>query len=267
MVAERRLAGGIANAGKVTRDGAFVLRPRPPHGASIRRFLLALRAAGFYGASLPVSTEPDGRERLEFIDGDVPLPPYPEWAQSDSALASVAALLSRLHEASRSFDRTGSSFSAELSDPAGDGPVICHNDICLENVVFRSGQAIALLDFDYAAPGRAVYDLARFAVLCVPVNFEQSEARLGWRPRTAVAKAARVRLIADSYGLGAADRAELLAALAERIDNAGAFVRRRVAEGDEHFTKMWHDSGGAQRLVRLKRWFAANHQIFAAALA
>jgi Phosphotransferase enzyme family len=267
LVAEQQLAGGVANAGKVTREGAFVLRPQSQHSASIRRFLLSLRAAGFDGASLPVSIEPDGRERLEFIEGDVPLPPYPDWAQSDSALASVAALLRRLHDASRSFDRTGTSFSAEMSDPAGDGPVICHNDVCLENVVFRSGQAIGLLDFDYAAPGRPVYDLARFAVLCVPVNFQQSAARLGWRRLPAEGKASRVRLIADSYGLSAADRAELIAALSERIDNAGAFVQRRVAEGNESFIKMWNDAGGAQRLVRLKDWFAAHQQVFADALA
>jgi hypothetical protein len=124
-VAEQQLAGGVANAGKVTRVGEFVLRPQAEHAASIRRFLLSLRAAGFDGASLPVGIEPDGRERLEFIEGDVALPPYPDWAQSDSALASVAALLKRMHDASRSFDRTGTSFSAEMSDPAGAGPVIC----------------------------------------------------------------------------------------------------------------------------------------------
>ena len=49
-----------------------------------------------------------------------------------------------------------------MADPEG-GPVVCHNDVCLENVVFRNGEAVALLDFDFAAPGRPVYDLACFA--------------------------------------------------------------------------------------------------------
>ena len=29
------------------------------------------------------------------------------------------------------------------------GPIICHNDVCLENVVFRDGQAIGLLDWEF----------------------------------------------------------------------------------------------------------------------
>jgi thiamine kinase-like enzyme len=48
--------------------------------------------------------------------------------------------------------------------------VICHNDVCLENVVFRGGLAVALLDFDFAAPGRPTFDSAAFARMCVPVD-------------------------------------------------------------------------------------------------
>ena len=82
----------------------------------------------------------------------MPVPPYPAWAQADAALASVATLLRRLHDAARSFDPAGSTWSTEMADPAG-GPIVCHNDVCLENVVFRDGVAVGLLDFDFAAPG------------------------------------------------------------------------------------------------------------------
>jgi hypothetical protein len=40
-----------------------------------------------------------------------------------------------------------------LADPAG-GTILCHNDVCPDNVVFRDGRAAALIDFDLAAPGR-----------------------------------------------------------------------------------------------------------------
>ena len=49
-----------------------------------------------------------------------------------------------------------------MADPDG-GSVMCHNDVCLENVVFRDGRAVTLLDFDFAAPGRRSFDLAAFA--------------------------------------------------------------------------------------------------------
>ena len=90
---ERPLTGGIAHAGQVVRAGPHVLRPSSPHTRSIHAFLRAVREAGFEGAPSPVGIDEDGRERLVFIDGDVPVPPYPDWCQSDPALASIAGLL------------------------------------------------------------------------------------------------------------------------------------------------------------------------------
>ena len=58
------LAGGVGEAGAVTRRGRFVLRPANPHTPTIHRFLSALAEAGFDGASVPDGIEPDGRERL-----------------------------------------------------------------------------------------------------------------------------------------------------------------------------------------------------------
>src|SRR6266508_632011 len=164
---EVQLPGGVANAGSVTRSSDHVLRPSNPHSSSIHRFLSSLRRVGFGGASEPVGIDDDGRERLVFIEGDVPVTPYPPWVQSDHALASIATLMRQLHEACRSFDPAGSTWSREMADPAG-GSIVCHNDVCLENVVFREGVAVALLDFDFAAPGRPVYDVAQMARMCVP---------------------------------------------------------------------------------------------------
>src|SRR5262245_6742774 len=127
-VIEQRLDGGIANAGRVVRVGPHVLRPSGPHTRSIHAFLRAVRDAGFEGASSPVGIEEDGRERLVFIDGDVPASPYPRWSQSDTALESVARLLRGLHDASRSFDPGGLTWNDALADPMG-GTIVCHNDV------------------------------------------------------------------------------------------------------------------------------------------
>src|SRR5690606_19618639 len=74
--------GGVANAGQVVRIGGHVLRPSNPHSRSIHALLRTVRAAGFDGASLPVGVDAAGRERMVFIAGDVPIPPYPAWAQA-----------------------------------------------------------------------------------------------------------------------------------------------------------------------------------------
>ena len=253
---EQQLDGGIANAGQVVRVGPHVLRPSSPHSGSIHAFLRAVRHAGFEGASSPVGIDEDGRERLVFIDGEVPVAPYPDWSQSDTALASIARLLRGLHDAARGFDPQGLTWDDSLADPAG-GTLVCHNDVEPSNVVFRDGIAVALLDFEFAAPGRPVYDVAQLARLCVPIDDDFDQARLGWRPAD---RPARLRLVADAYGLDRDGRAELLTAMNDAIDRIEAAVRRSVDAGDPNVHR---DDGtgpvGCERYDRRRRWWTDHH--------
>jgi hypothetical protein len=262
-VTEQQLDGGIANAGKVVRLGRHVLRPSSPHTESVHAFLRAVRDAGFGGASLPVGVDQDGRERLVFIEGEVPVAPYPDWSQSDTALASIARLLRGLHDAARAFDPHDLHWNDDLADPRG-GSLVCHNDVELSNVVFHDGIAVALLDFEFAAPGRPVYDLAQFSRLCVPVDDDYDQARLGWRPADGPA---RLRLAADAYGLDRGGRAELLDAIDDAIDRIEIAVRRGVDAGDPNTVALWKRTGGNQRFDRRRRWWSDHHNQFAGALA
>lgn len=259
---DENLAGGIANAGEVVRSGEFVLRPTNPYSSTIHAFLTALRGTGFQGASLPVEIDSDGRERLIYIEGDVPVPPFPAWAQSDKSLASITSLVRSFHEASWKVAIPRGSWSDEMADPEG-GPIICHNDICLENVVFRAGEAVALLDFDFAAPGRPIYDLAAFALMCVPIDDELSAKRRGW---ASVDQPRRLRLIADIYGLNGSGRAQMLAHLDRSVQRGGAFVQRRMEAGDPNFTRIFDEIGGMERYDRRRHWWETNRAAFADAL-
>ena len=261
---EQRLEGGIANAGLVVRSGSHLLRPGGPHSASVHAFLRHVRAAGFDGAPEPVGIDDDGRERLGFVEGDVPIPPYPAWTQTDGALASIARLLRRLHDAAVGFDGVaeGRSWSGALADPEG-GPIVCHNDVCPENVVFRDGVAVAVLDFEFAAPGRPVYDLAHLARLCVPVEDGVDQVRLGWGRAD---RPARMRLVADAYGLDAPGRAELLALIGVALDRLQAAVQQAVDAGDANAVAQWNRTGGRERYDRRRRWWDAHHDEFATAL-
>ncbi len=237
-------------------------RPSNPHSEAIHAYLTALGATGFRGVPLPVDLQTDGVERLRYIDGDVPLPPYPEWAQSDAVLASVTVLMGDFHRASAAAMPPLSTWSDELADPSG-GSLVCHNDVCLENVVFRDGSAVSLLDFDFAAPGRPVYDLAQFARMCVPIDDDRSAGRLGWRQPN---RPVRLRLVADTYGLGPRGRRELLGHLDHSMLHGGAFVQRRAAAGDLNFVRMLAEMGGMERYERRLRWWLGNRPDFVAAL-
>lgn len=266
MTDEEVLHGGVANAGAVVRVGEHVLRPSNRHSISIHRFLRDVREVGFTGASDPIGIDPDGRGRLVFVPGDVAVPPYPSWAQEDSALASIAGLIRRMHDASVGVDLDGATWSDEMADPdhpRGDGTVMCHNDVCLENVVFHDGEAIALLDFDFAAPGRREHDIACFARMCVPVDDDTSSAGLGWTPAD---RPARLRLVCDEYGFDADGRAGVLACLSGSIARGGEFVRRRVEAGEQAFIEMWESMGGQERFDRRRRWWASERHRFEHAL-
>jgi hypothetical protein len=259
---EEILQGGVANAGAVIRHGGYVLRPSNPHSELIHSFLRHVRAAGFEGVPDPVGVDPDGRERLVFIPGEVAWPPFPRWSQTDRSLASIAQLLAGFHAAARGFQSPPrAKWNGELADPAG-GSVVCHNDVCPENVVFRDGIAVALLDFDFAAPGRPVRDLAIMARMCVPLDTPEDAAVWG---RVGLDPFRRLRIVADSYGL-APGRGELLRIIEEMMGGGGEFVRRRVEEGQPAFVEMWEKMGGAARYERRAAWFAKHRARFAETL-
>lgn len=98
--------------------------------------------------------------------------------------------------------------------------MVCHNDVCLENVVFRDGRAAALIDFDLAAPGRPVWDVAMTARYWTPM-----------RGRDGLDPSHRLRVLADGYGLGRADRAALPRVIEQATAVCRAFVERRVERG------------------------------------
>lgn len=105
--------------------------------------------------------------------------------------------------------------------------MLCHNDVCPENVVFRDGRATALIDFDLAAPGRPLWDVAMAARYWVPMLDPESAAAL--HP-AGLDVPKRLRLLADSYGLSRQQRAELPGVIEQATASCRAFVADRVVE-------------------------------------
>lgn len=257
------LVGGMVNVGAVFRRGALVERPAPHNARALHAFLLALKEHGFDAAPAPVGLTPDGREQLTFIPGEVALPPFPDWAMTTTALASVGSLLRRLHETSAAVEvDTHAAWPRDLADPEG-GTMVCHNDVCPENVVFRDGRAAALIDFDLAAPGRPVWDVAMAARYWAPMLDPVSAAAV--YPGGSDAPA-RLRILADSYGLSPKERTELPGVVEQATEVCRAFVARRVADGDPVYLRALADRGGWQRWDRMQAWLTAHRETFTAAL-
>ena len=257
------LTGGMVNPGAVFRHGALVDRPAPRTAGAIHAHLLALRHHGFDAAPAPVHLTKDGREQLTFLPGDVALPPFPPWAMARTALTSVGSLLRRLHEASADIPLDLQvEWPRDLADPEG-GTLLCHNDVCLENVVFRDGRAAGLIDFDMAAPGRPLWDVAMTARYWAPMLDPASAA--GYYP-AGLGAPARLRILADGYGLSLRERAELPGTIEQATAVCRAFVARRVAGGDTIYLQALAERGGWERWDRIQDWLVRHRETFTAAL-
>jgi thiamine kinase-like enzyme len=178
---------------------------------------------------------------------------------TDGALASLARLQRRLHEAVAGFDASVFGWGDELADPLG-GPVMCHNDICPENVVFRDGEAIAFLDWDFAAPGRPLWDVAAVMSMWGPVH-DPSDPLPGME---GLDPFARARVIADAYGMSGAQRAEIPGIFVDRLSLS--LVERRAAAGEPAFVEMLARQGGEGRAARRRRWLEDNMDALCSAL-
>lgn len=258
------LSGGLANLGNVTKRGDTVERPAPPHAAALHSYLRALREAGFDGIPEPKELAGD-REVLSFVHGDVAIQPYPEWARSADALASVGRLMRRMHDVASTVPIPEANWPTEFADPEpGDGQslILCHNDACQENIVFRGGEAAALIDFDFGAPGRPLWDLALCAwywVPMVPPEIADVEGFGGLPSRP------RLRILVDAYGLDDAERHRLLDLFPQVVAAMQKFVAGRVAAGDPVFTEM-DARRDPKRWSRILTWLDACHEAFLGAL-
>ncbi len=257
------LHGGISNIGRVVRDGDVVLRPAPDNADTLRALLQHLAERGYPSPRL-LGRRDDGREEFSFIPGETSMPPYPHtWVRSDSILIEMGRRLRELHDTTREYvPPPDSEWAPDLADPRG-GSVVCHNDLCIENVVVSDDRVVGILDFDFAAPGRPVWDLAMTARYWVPLQ----------DPISAVASArenldpfARVRLLADAYGADDHMRGTFTDVLMQIEDQALRFVMSRIDDGDQGFIDMWDDLGGHERSRRRMAWLHDNLNRFDDAL-
>ena len=255
---EEPLAGGIANLGAVVRIGDTVRRPSSAFTESIFALLTHLHEAGFDHVPRPLGLDEQGREVLSYIEGDVPIPPFPAWSMGEAALVSVARLQRRFHDAVEGFDAGRYKWSDELADPGG-GDVLGHNDICPENVVFRDQEAATFLDWDFAAPGRRLWDVASLMSMWGPVGdpFDPVPGMEGLDPF------ARAGLIADAYGIDDEQRAQLPGIFLDRLSIS--LVEKRAAAGEPAFVEMLARQGGHGRSRRRREWLEANMDALCAA--
>jgi hypothetical protein len=226
---EIALPGGMANRGRVVRIGDTVRRPMRRTSPATHALLRHLEAVGFDGAPRFLGVDAQGREMLSYIPGTTAFPPYPDWALTEEALVSVAHLLRAYHRAVAGFDPAPHTWPASPPESLS-GELVSHNDPNLDNVVFRDGRAVALIDFDLASPGSRLWDVACAARLWAPLrpDVRISDSRRGHGLR-------RFGLFMAAYGLDDVDRGRVAGAVQQNQEWFWHLVDRYAAAGHPAF--------------------------------
>jgi len=224
------LLGGVANRGRVVRIGDTVRRPLRATSPATHALLRHLESVGFDGAPRLLGIDEQGREVLGYIPGETVIRPYPDWAFTVEALVSVAELLRAYHRAVAGFDPGPCTWPQSPPAPFA-GELVSHNDPNLDNVVFRDGRAVALIDFDLAAPGSRLWDLACAARQWAPLRPDDliADRRRG----TAFE---RLRVFLDAYGAEDVDASLFAVAVGANQAWFGQLIERYVAAGHEGFS-------------------------------
>jgi hypothetical protein len=207
---EEPLAG--TNATPVVRVGDTLRRPKKPSSDAVQLVLGRLRDAGFTGCPEPRGFDDQGREIWSHVSGDGGTVPLRPETVTDVALTGLGRLIRSFHDASVGIAASQYAWDSQLSDPSGLTEVLCHNDLSIPNTVFRGEQPIALIDWDFAAPGRRLWDLSYAVWWMVPLHRPECMRSIGWPD---IDQARRLALFLDAYGLDDG-RAELLDVVYQR---------------------------------------------------
>jgi RimJ/RimL family protein N-acetyltransferase len=226
----------------VVRIGDTVCRESS--GSAVHALLAHLERVGFPYSPRLLGIDEEGREVLTCIDG---LSGRDSWAQvvPDAGLRAFARLLRAYHDAVAGYLSPVHEW-ALAPRPLRAGEVICHGDFGPWNVVWRDGQPVGLIDFEFARPAPPLTDVAYALEYSVP--FRDDEDCLRWLGyRAPPDRRARLETFADAYGLP--ETIGLPQAVVENQRAGIDHVRRLAAAGREPQTR-WVAEGYLESLAR-----------------
>jgi hypothetical protein len=255
------LAGGDVTEG-VVRVGDTVRRPRGSWSDSVALYLRHLKQVGFDGAPRFLGIDEQGRDILEYVAGEVPGQPVVEtWAATPDVLVGVARLLRRLHGASDSFvpppdaswfgDDVTVQLPADLP-PEPPADIVSHFDVTPQNVVFRAGEPLALIDFDLTRPGARVRDVVNTAMYWVPLVAPEDRD-----PAFAACDVpSRLAAFVDAYGLEQEARDAFVDLAVAGASRSWHRMRANAEQRGGGWARMWAEGVG-DRIKRRRAWLLA----------
>ncbi|WP_410810968.1 phosphotransferase [Micromonospora sp. 067-2] len=238
----QRLAGGFVN--DVVRIGDTVRRTPPANLDFVGALLGHLAEVGADLAPRHLGVDALGRQVLSHLEGRVPWRDQEDQVFfADPALVRLAELIRRLHD------------TCAGTALAGDAETVCHRDLSPKNTVYRDLPAgplpVAFLDWDLAAPGRRIEDVAFAGWHWAALGEGGDPAELG----------RRCRLLCDAYDAAAPTatasatlaRDELVGVMLDQIESTWRGIDAG-ADRDEPGMRRLRDAGAVEGVRRWHNW-------------
>jgi Phosphotransferase enzyme family len=176
-LAEIPLSGGQLTPG-IVRVGNTVRRPSKGNAAFVHDLLIFLEDQGFPFAPRFCGRDEQGRDILSYLEGET-------WPGSGSELSD--ALLEQAARAIRCYH------DATVGSPLAQGhEIVAHNELGPHNTIFQGEHLVGFIDWDDAAPGTRLRDLANAVYNYVDVSH--------WTNQTTHEQARRIHLMCAAYG-------------------------------------------------------------------
>jgi Ser/Thr protein kinase RdoA (MazF antagonist) len=227
------LAGGNMSSG-IVRVGDTVRRPAGPWTPAVHALLGHLHAAGFHGTPRPLGIDERGREVLTFIPGTPAWPDRFSLLDGDGQLGRVGRLIRDFHDAVTGFTPPIEARWQALIPAPGD-EIIAHHDLAPWNLII-GGRRWAFIDWDTAAPGTRLWDLAYAMHGFAPLSADPAHQRAD--------AGHRLRVIADAYGLTEQQRLAVIPLLGRRTQAMHDFLAERAARGAQPWAQLWQEGQG-----------------------
>lgn len=171
------LEGGRLTPG-IVRVGNTVRRPAKSNAAFVHELLLFLEDQGFPFAPRFWGQDEQSRDILSYLEGE-------NWLESGSELPDE--LLEQAARAIRCYhDVTAGSSLTQGQE------IVAHHELGPHNTIFRDGHLVGFIDWDDAAPGTRLRDLANAVYSYVDVSH--------WSNQVATEQARRIHLMCAAYG-------------------------------------------------------------------
>jgi Ser/Thr protein kinase RdoA (MazF antagonist) len=152
-----------------------------------------------------------------------------------ASLVRIARLIRDFHDAVEGFTPPADA-QWNVLIPADGDDIIAHHDLAPWNLIHGPDRSWTFIDWDCAAPGTRLWDLAYAIHGFVPLSADQDYQRSDAGPRS--------RTFVDAYGLDEQERRRLVPMLSRRTRSMHDFLLAQWRVGGEPWSTLWREGHG-----------------------